>query len=237
MKSFKRLTAFIALFALLFTVSGCNIVGDVSNAGIEDLMRPPVPSGENYGIQQALETELSGEIILKYPKSGDNRSAYTTFDIDSDNANEAIVFYQEKSTSAGDIYIHLLKKEGDNWRSKGRLTGKGSDVYAVYFQDLDNDGSTEILVLWELYDSRTKRQLAVYNYSGNLFEIEGITCSNIAVVNMLDGNDKFEILSLSLETNEVSSEASASLYEYTSTGLNLVDTVYMSSNSWLAKNR
>ena len=69
---FKAKTIFTAVI-LVFTVllQGCSFAG-ISD---ENLLQPPRATGVKAEIQNLLETTTKGDYKLKYPQSGENRSA------------------------------------------------------------------------------------------------------------------------------------------------------------------
>ena len=75
------------LLACLWALSGCS--GFSSSTA--DLMRPPRLTPEQSAINEALTAAaLTQTYTLKYPKSGEYRSAFVFHDIDGDGVEEAI---------------------------------------------------------------------------------------------------------------------------------------------------
>ena len=90
-KDVKRLAAgLLAIFFITVALSGCSAVG----LDVENKLRPPKGTGEQEAIQQALETYIrkyvdnSGSYLLKYPQSGEHRSAFLVDDFDGDGQRE-----------------------------------------------------------------------------------------------------------------------------------------------------
>ncbi|MGI6263930.1 MAG: hypothetical protein ACOYJY_00480 [Acutalibacteraceae bacterium] len=159
----KRIRILAAALATALVCSGCQI-GDVANQ-----LRAPRPTGEQRAIQAALDSYIarsggSREYILKYPQDGDYMSAFVMEDIDADDEEEAVAFYQ--FTGEGEpTHIHLLDKQDGKWQSVSDLEGFSADISGVAFGDLDGDGIRELLAGWSLYNSRD-RQLGVYSLAG-----------------------------------------------------------------------
>lgn len=83
------------LLACLWALSGCS--GFSSSTA--DLMRPPRLTPEQSAINEALTAAaLTQTYTLKYPKSGEYRSAFVFHDIDGDGVEEAIAFMNRIST-------------------------------------------------------------------------------------------------------------------------------------------
>ena len=127
---------------------------------VETLLRPPHPTGEQKKIQQALEKYINSEkkgktpdvdfgYVLKYPKSGDYRSAFVLKDLDSDGVEEAIVFYGQ-SGERSNVYLNLLKKTDEGWQSIYDVEGVSPDIDRIQFGDMNADGISEIFTGWNI---------------------------------------------------------------------------------------
>ena len=162
----RRIYALLLCAALLLMSSCGFVVGDINT-----LMRPPRPSGEMLLIQQALENDVK-EYTMKFPRTGDHRSAYIMHDLNGDGADEALVFYTTKGDKSvpGMLYMHILGKTGDTWSSKDKkLIENASGIDKVEFIDMDNDGSDEVLVGYSLLTGPDKL-LCVYSCKEKLTE-------------------------------------------------------------------
>lgn len=72
-----KLKAVAMALMLALTLSGCSFVG----LDAQTLMRPPKPTGEKADIHALLESKTDGKMTLKYPRTGDYRSAIITHDV------------------------------------------------------------------------------------------------------------------------------------------------------------
>ena len=167
-----RLAAFLFILLTSLFFSGCRIGMDV-----ETLLRPPHPRGEQKKIQQALEKYLNsqkdekapdvlGGYVLKYPKSGEYRSAFVLKDLDGDGREEAIVFYGRIGENSN-VHLNLLKNSKGGWQSIGDIEGVSSDIDRIQFGDLDGDGVYEVLIGWNIVNIRD-RQLVLYYLKNNI---------------------------------------------------------------------
>lgn len=159
----KRKTAVLLVIAIMIacTLCGC---GSFSFNSAENLIRPPKLSGDDGKLQAAFENALTdkGEYILKYPSSGDYRSAYVRYDVDGDGRDEAFVFYSLKA-EAMNIYMYMLDfSETGDWIPVGEVMGDGNDIFLVEFCDLNDDGVAEVLVGWSSLDIKVNKKLSVY---------------------------------------------------------------------------
>ena len=85
MRFFK--IAFLAVCCLL--LSACSSF----QPNLTDLMQSPKLTEEQAEIYEALTNAADvSDVQLKYPKSGDYRSAFVMFDLDADGEDEALVF-------------------------------------------------------------------------------------------------------------------------------------------------
>ena len=158
------LACFALAFSLVFLFSGCSL----RFTALPNLLRPPKPIGEYSGLQEAFEsyvaTSTGKNFLLKTPITGDYRSSFIMYDVDNDGEEEAFVFYtpnKEQST----VRVHFMDSQNGQWTLHNDFPGIGSDVYSVAFADLNGDGVSEMLVGWNLFDSKESKMLSVYQYS------------------------------------------------------------------------
>ena len=150
------------LLACLWALSGCS--GFSSSTA--DLMRPPRLTPEQSAINEALTAAaLTQTYTLKYPKSGEYRSAFVFHDIDGDGVEEAIAFYEPDINDTARIV--LLDREGGVWKASCDLAGAGQDVEFVAFANLTASGSSDIVVGWSASDGSDK-QLSIYTYADGI---------------------------------------------------------------------
>ena len=76
----KRWICSLLAAACCLSFSSCSYM----SSDVDGMLRPPKPTGELYEIQQALEKNVVGGIQLKYPQTGDYRSAFILHDSDGD---------------------------------------------------------------------------------------------------------------------------------------------------------
>lgn len=151
----KRITALAAAVLLL---SSC------TSASVEELLSPPRLDGEQSDIYAALRDFTNGEIILKYPRSGQYRSAFVVKDLDSEPSDEAIVFYEIPNVTDGSsLRLNFLDKRDGKWVSVYDLAASGSEVESVMFEDL-GIGSTAMIVNY-LMQSSSDRYTSIMTYS------------------------------------------------------------------------
>ncbi len=157
---FKRWAAVFTAVLMLFTLVGCNPL----DSSIDSLISPPKQSGNGYPIQKALETAVGTDITLKYPVTGENRSAFSFADLDADGFDEAIATYSRTVDGTVSMHLNVIDYEDEKWVSKSDAKIVGNGVEKITFCDLDGDKKPEIIVGWMIYGT-VNRQVGVYSYN------------------------------------------------------------------------
>ncbi|MDR1892320.1 MAG: hypothetical protein LBQ48_04870, partial [Oscillospiraceae bacterium] len=188
----------LLLTAILpLTLISCRVV----NGDVTALMRPPRPPGEYYEIQKALEKYVKATVYLKYPKSGDNRSAFIVRDLDGDGVkNEAIAFYSLVADGST-LHMNIIGKDVSDWNSLADIDLKASDIERADFADMTGQGCENIVVGLKMFTSLA-RQIRVLSFQGRkLTESLAENYTEYALAD-LDGDSLKELLLVSLNTAE-----------------------------------
>lgn len=186
--SVKKILCIALSLACALCLCGC----DLLVFDTEELIAPPQLTGDMHPIEEALRGSAGSGYTLKYPTSGDRRSAVMLEDIDGDATFEAIAFYSTSDDELTNMHINVIRRKGEDWLSVSDQSIVAAGVEMVDFCDLDNDGVLEILVGWEIYGS-SEKQLAVYSLVGDtltqrlLQQYTGFLCCD------LDGDEQNEI--------------------------------------------
>lgn len=148
---------FVMLFLLL---TGCSF-----SAGIDTLIVPPKLSRQQEHIYNALEKYAGNNISLKYPKSGDYLSAFIIADIDGDDDDEAIVFYEKNVVSSDDtsLRMNILDCIDSEWKSVYDHATKGNEVEKVQITRLGDNGRINIIVGYSLIN-QSEKVVSIYHY-------------------------------------------------------------------------
>ena len=130
------LLAFILVAAVLS--GGCGF------GTVEDMLSPPKLTDEQSAIYKALTDSKGSGFKLKYPRSGEYRSAFTVY---GDVEDAAIVFYEISGINIErSLWMNFLFKNEDGaWESTYELPIKGTDIERISFPILGDD--TEPLIL------------------------------------------------------------------------------------------
>ncbi len=163
MRPIKLISLVLAAF-LCLGMTGCDTIG----SDVDKLISPPKLEGDLYPVQQALEEYAGDNLVLKYPISGEHRSAFILKDLNGDGTDEAIALYGITGETSLSIHINIIAESGDEWKSMGDLSLIGSDVESVTFADLDKDGTLDIIVGWIVYGTVDKK-VGVYTFDGTTF--------------------------------------------------------------------
>lgn len=132
----------------------------------EELMRPPALTQEQLDISTALERAVGdSDIKYKYPETGEHRSSFLFYDLDHDEQDEALIFYQASSKGSA-TWMNVLDKQDDRWVSVFDISAPNqeTEVDFISFQPLLEQGS--IVIGWadEYLNEKTA---VVYTYDGS----------------------------------------------------------------------
>ncbi|MBQ2825246.1 MAG: hypothetical protein IJF19_03125 [Clostridia bacterium] len=171
----KKLLSLLLASTMGLSMAGCSSVG----LSVENLMHPPKAVGDKAEIQTLVDSVAGEGHTLKYPQSGNYRSAITMQDIDSDNIDEAIAFYMPQGDIAT-VHVLLMDNIDGKWQSVGDFKSQSTAVDSLSFCDLDGNGISEIVTCWKTYNASVN-QLSVYMYEENKAReiVTDSTCSSL----------------------------------------------------------
>ena len=181
-----------ALKALFGAVIVSAALSSCSAASVEELLSPPRLNEEQTAIYEALRTAAGGSVSLKYPKSGQYRSAFVVENIDGEPTNEAIVFYEKPNVAEGSyLRINFLDMQEEKWVSVYDFAASGSEVERVMFKDL-GDGETIIIITYYIQNSSDMASSVIKFSDGSPREVFSGRHSYMDVFDA-DGNGKEEM--------------------------------------------
>ena len=166
-RKMRQWLAMLCMAAAVTMLAGCSFGG----FSAESLMRPPAASGDGAGLQQALSENLGDQITLRYPRSGEHRSAVVQANIDGDAAQEAIVFYRPATENSGARMAVLDMDEDNKWQLVSAGESTVGEIDRVMFGDLDGDGAPDIVTGWSIYSGTSKLMMAHSYIGGELRSI------------------------------------------------------------------
>ena len=205
------------LYILLAVVAFALLVIVVINSqSPESLMTPPEAAGDYKDIQNVIEKSIGNEIILKAPNEGTYTTSITFVDLNSDDANDAVAFYRLKNDDTSAIYMSVLIKQHSKWIASEAVKGQGNDVLEFSYGDMDYDSVSEIIVGWNMFDSKDNNTLSVYTVSSQkskavVKEKDSLIYTKMSVTD-ISGEGRKEILLLKNTYNDEDSPANATVY-------------------------
>lgn len=199
-----RAAAIAITIVCSFMLSACaSLTSDVDN-----MLNPPRPAGELNDIQKALESSVTGNIVMLYPSSGEDRSAFVQHDVDGDGVSEAIAFYSTApETGVSVVHISLIDNIDGVWQVMGDvIVQSGNGIDQVQFADLDGDGIVEIIVGCTTLSATEKRLLVFHAKEKRLIQRIDETYTQFLTCDLnMDG--KSELLVITLDTTMKTSAA------------------------------
>lgn len=200
----KRYISLFCVLAVVCCFSGCEPIF----SSPEDNLRPPLAAGFFEGVNEALESSVGTDIVLKYPLSDGSRSAFCALDIDGDGTKEVLAFYSENKELATP-HLNILKlNSSKEWESIQDIESVGSEITEIDFGDLDGDGIDELFVGSSNYTTKANMmgiyhiengiltQRAMEQYSKyRICDIDNNGTDNlvIALADQLNKNAKFSV--------------------------------------------
>lgn len=182
---------------MIITLPGCAF----RFTSFENLMRPPKLIGKYQVLQDAFEATLGNQkFSLLTPETGDFRSSFLTYDVDSDGDEEAFVFYilADKPEIAKVSYFEYSSEE---WKFICTNDGLGNTIDKVVITDFNRDGLSEVIVGWSLYSNKTNKVFSEYSISATDFtQKSSHPYSHFDVVDV-NGDGYNDVLTLTVDTS------------------------------------
>ena len=97
----KKLLGIVLIIAII-TLTGCNFLNP------EDYMKAPKVKGIQPDVEKALKSAVGNNIILKFPRTGENLSAFISLNEDA-NSEKIIALYTKKDNQNSVIHLNLLE--------------------------------------------------------------------------------------------------------------------------------
>lgn len=198
----KRVFAAILSALTALSLSGCSVV----NTNIETVVSPPKMTSEQAAIYKALENtgQTGKNIDLKYPQSGENRSAIVLENIDDEESREALVFYESKtqsSMSGGGLRVCLLDQIGGEWVTVWDVAGAGTEVDKVVFL-YDSETARKLVIIGFSIENQQQKIYKVFTYEDKSFN--SIFEGNYQVLEVydIDEDGQDEIITVNAESSE-----------------------------------
>ncbi len=193
----------LCLVCVLFSFTGCR---DLS-LDVEGLIQAPQLTGEQKDIYQALQAAVGSNITLKYPKTGDYRSAFVFWDIDGDGTQEVLVFYENAGDTEQNARVNVLACRNGRWASVCDVAGFGREVDRVQFDaNVSGQGQCDIVIGW-MYENTSSKSLGVYSFEENMLKTRTTADYSSFSVLDFDGDGLNELLVLTSDYSNMTSNA------------------------------
>lgn len=178
----------VLICALSALMCGCSM-----NVSVENLLTPPKLTEEQTQIYRALINSVGSDVKLKYPKSGDFRSAFVLYNIDDEPGDEALVFYENQSVQSGEssLRLKILDKDDGVWSAVYDLACVGSEVESISFANLGSTDTVDMIIRYTMLN-QTEKSFSVLNYiDGIPTELYASSYSCLEVIDLnSDGRDE-----------------------------------------------
>ena len=193
----RRWLSALALVTALCCLASCSSL----TSAPRDLLQAPKATGDVGEIQRALFDYAGSNIALRFPHSGDNRTAFFLADLDGDGTDEALAFYAAASSadeeSVEAVHINLIDRVNGVWRSVFDAVTPGNAIDKVEVADLSGDGRKTLLVGVQLFGA-VGNQLNLYTYDGKILTQQAQeNYTQFLIGDLMDaGSDQLLVLSL-----------------------------------------
>ncbi len=188
-----------ACAAAALMLSGCTSI----SFSVDNLLAAPKLTAEQSEIHEALIAAVGNNLTLKYPKNGDNRSAYVIANIDDEPGDEALVFYEYTGSDTTDdgLRVNLLDKDDSGrWQSVKEIAGAGTDVDKVIITQMGADNHLNVLVGYQTLSGEEKA-LEIYSYLGGDFKRIGTSSYSVLETLDITSDGSNELVTIRRQTN------------------------------------
>ena len=188
----------IAAVLLCLLMCGCS-----ATASVENLLMPPKLLAEQDEIYKELINSVGQGVKLKYPRSGDYRSAFVMHNIDDEPGDEAMVFYESKNNQSSESSLRLkfLDKNDGKWEAVYDMSCAGSEIDSISFAKLGTSDVIDIIICFTLLN-QTEKTFSVLKYTDKK-PVEAVSgpysCLEVVDLNG-DGADELVTVSVSKAT-------------------------------------
>lgn len=187
-------------------MSGCTAAGSVEN-----LLTPPKLTEEQNAIYREMINSVGQGVKLRYPKSGEYRSAFVLQNIDDEPGTEALVFYESSNVQTGEgaLRLKILDKENGKWQAVYDLACAGNEVDSISFATLGNSECTDIIICYTMLN-QTEKAFSVIKY--NEKTPERLYSSGYSQIKVCDLNRDGQQELLAVTTDKISHTSGAMLF-------------------------
>jgi hypothetical protein len=122
---------------------------------VEDMLSPPRLTDEQQAIYSALVDSKGTGFNLKYPRTGEHRSAFVIY---GENNDAAVVFYEISGINIERALLmnFLYKDDSGNWESLYDIPIRGIDIESVSFAGFGEEPEESILLSYSVGQGEKK---------------------------------------------------------------------------------
>ena len=206
MKAVDLTKAAVAASSASVLLTGCTF-----GTSIDNLLAPPKQSVEQEQIFSALTEAAGSGIRLKYPRSGKYLSAFIIEDIDGDDVNEAVVFYERNGLGVDEhtLRINVLDQYDGKWRSVCDTAAAGTEIEKVMISQLGSNERVNLMIGSTLIN-RSEKNVTVYSYDSETGDITPTFSESYSFFDVTDldsdGTNDFLVLSGSVNNAKATAE-------------------------------
>lgn len=172
----KKLFSLLVVMAVL--LSGCS--GIASRNNILSLLSSPRLSQRESRIITAINRHLGQDIVLKYPREGENVSPVQFTDLDGDKTEEAVVLYSAENTGSN-VRLAVLTQTDGEWTVVYDKEGYGTEVYKITFASMTAREDAQIVVGYTFSDSSEKITSVYFTKDAAVTEETTYTCQDYVI--------------------------------------------------------
>ena len=206
----RKIVYLLSCLSVMLIFCGCNL----ELASPESLITPPKSNQEKLQQKQLVTSFLGREESLIMPEALNSTNAYQHLDLDGDGEEEIVAFYTNKESNFMLGFL-ILKQSENQWFLKHKAVAYGTDIDYFSVQDLDEDGSTEIL-LGVSTGYGSQKELYLYQMTEqelvDIADGEHVVYDQIALAhNEQNGN---VIVTARMDTSVLEGSSNITVYDY-----------------------
>jgi len=193
----------VAVLTVIIMLTGCAF------GAIEDMLSPPRLTDEQQAIYTALVDSKGSGFKLKYPRTGEYRSAFVVY---GENDSAALVFYEISGINIERaLLVNFLYKNADGkWESLYEFPIRGIDIESVSFAAFGEDEEENILLSYAV--GQNEKRCMIISNIGNKPEIRFEDSYSFMAVDSFFGREYKELLLIKTERSVQT--ATAAFYTY-----------------------
>lgn len=221
----KRILTALSAVLIMAGMSACSFTLTDS----ADVIKPPKAAGNQGEIQSCIDEMAGGSCTLKYPRSGEYRSAIIMKDLTGDGMEESIAFFTGADKSTG-ISVAIMDQSSGAWQTASSFSSTAAEIDRVVFCDINGDGNEELVVGWNSYGVMPSRLTAYVNTDGAYTEMSVEQKYSDLAIGNFTGNKFDSIMLFTPECADRNAAASLVTMNDQKDALKIASTVDMSSD-------